>query len=158
MFVDFKFSTIKIQVSDYLTPRENSVFLFTSVSGFLSIQTGLTKLVLLVFCPAQRILPGIGTCYQLKAKSCCICLSIVVSKCIFSFWQLRFITISRKYLLTISSGLKPFLNYGDEFLDKTFLNVTFWKYKSYCADLQLRLWISIITNYSGFMCEQQLSV
>ena len=66
MFVDFKFSTIKIQVSDYLTPRENSVFLFTSVSGFLSIQTGLTKLVLLVFCPAQRILPGIGTWCQLK--------------------------------------------------------------------------------------------
>ena len=66
MFVDFKFSTIKIQVSDYLTPEENSIFLFTSSSGFLSIQTGLTKLVWLVFCLAQRILPGIGTWCQLK--------------------------------------------------------------------------------------------
>ena len=27
MFVDFKFSTFKIQVSDYLDPKENSVFL-----------------------------------------------------------------------------------------------------------------------------------
>ena len=42
----------------------------------------------------------------------------------------------------MSSGLKPFLSYWDEFLDKTFL-----KYKSYCADLQLRLWISTTTNY-----------
>ena len=58
----------------------------------------------------------------------------------------------------MSSGLKPFLSYCDEFSDKTFLNVKFLKYKSYCAYLQLRLWISIITNYSGFMCEQQLSV
>ena len=47
----------------------------------------------------------------------------------------------------MSSGLKPFLSYWDEFLDKTFLNVTFLKYKSYCAYLQLRLWISTITNY-----------
>ena len=47
----------------------------------------------------------------------------------------------------MSSGLKPFLSYWDEFLDKTFLNVTFLKYKSYCADLQLRLWISTTTNY-----------
>ena len=47
----------------------------------------------------------------------------------------------------MSSGLKPFLSYCDEFSDKTFLNVKFLKYKSYCAYLQLRLWISIITNY-----------
>ena len=47
----------------------------------------------------------------------------------------------------MSSGLKPVLSYYDEFLDKTFLNVTFLKYKSYCAYLQLRLWISTITNY-----------
>ena len=47
----------------------------------------------------------------------------------------------------MSSELKPFLSYCDELLDKTFLNVTFLKYKSYCACLQLRLWISTITNY-----------
>ena len=29
MFVDFKFSTFKIQVSDYLDPKENSVFQFS---------------------------------------------------------------------------------------------------------------------------------
>ena len=65
----------------------------------------------------------------------------------FRFGNCALCTISRKYLLTMSSGLKPFLSYCDEFLDKTFLNVTFLKYKSYCAYLQLRLWISTITNY-----------
>ena len=65
----------------------------------------------------------------------------------FRFGNCALCTISRKYLLTMSSGLKPFLSYWDEFLDKTFLNVTFLKYKSYCAYLQLRLWISTITNY-----------
>ena len=65
----------------------------------------------------------------------------------FRFGNCALCTISRRYLLTMSSGLKPFLSYCDEFLDKTFLNVTFLKYKSYCAYLQLRLWISTITNY-----------
>ena len=36
MFVDFRVSTFKIQISDYLSSMENSVFLFTSVSGFFS--------------------------------------------------------------------------------------------------------------------------
>ena len=65
----------------------------------------------------------------------------------FRFGNCALCIISRKYLLTMSSGLRPFLSYCDEFLDKTFLNVTFLKYKSYCAYLQLRLWISTITNY-----------
>ena len=43
----------------------------------------------------------------------------------FRFGNCALCTISRKYLLTMSSGLKPFLSYCDEFLDKTFLNVTF---------------------------------
>ena len=42
MFVDFKFSTFKIQVSDYLDPKENSVFQF-SVANFYSIKPGLTN-------------------------------------------------------------------------------------------------------------------
>ena len=65
----------------------------------------------------------------------------------FRFGNCALCPISRKYLLTMSSGLRPFLSYCDEFLDKTFSNVTFLKYKSYCAYLQLRLWISTITNY-----------
>ena len=55
----------------------------------------------------------------------------------FRFGNCALCTISRKYLLTMSSGLKPFLSYCDEFLDKPFLNVTFLKCKSYCAYLQL---------------------
>ena len=46
MFVDFKFSTFKIQVSDYLDPKENSVFQF-SVANFYSVKPGLTKHVCL---------------------------------------------------------------------------------------------------------------
>ena len=46
MFVDFKFSTFKIQVSDYLDPKENSVFQF-SVANFLSVKPGVTKHVCL---------------------------------------------------------------------------------------------------------------
>ena len=37
--VDFKCSTLKIQVSDYLNPMENSLFLF-SVSDFPSVKPG----------------------------------------------------------------------------------------------------------------------
>ena len=49
MFVDFKFSTLKIQVSDGLKPLENSVLQF-SVSDFHSqtVKLGLNKHVLLV--------------------------------------------------------------------------------------------------------------
>ena len=46
MFVDFKFSTLKIQLSDYLKPMENSVFQF---SVFHSVKPGLSKRVLLVW-------------------------------------------------------------------------------------------------------------
>ena len=45
MFVDFKFSTLKIQLSDYLKPMENSVFQF---SVFHSVKPGLSKQVLLM--------------------------------------------------------------------------------------------------------------
>ena len=42
MFVDFKCSTLNIQVRDYLNPMENSVPRF-SVSCFHSVKSGLTK-------------------------------------------------------------------------------------------------------------------
>ena len=42
MFVDFKRSTLNIQVRDYLNPMENSVPRF-SVSCFHSVKSGLTK-------------------------------------------------------------------------------------------------------------------
>ena len=45
MFVDFKFSTVKAQVSVYLNPMSNSVFQF---SDFHSVKPGLTKHGLLV--------------------------------------------------------------------------------------------------------------
>lgn len=47
MFVDLKFSTFEIKVSDYLKPKENSVFQF-SFSDFHSVKPGVTKHVLLV--------------------------------------------------------------------------------------------------------------
>lgn len=46
MLVLFKSSTLKLQVSDYLRPTENSIF--SSVSDFHSDKTSLTKHVLLV--------------------------------------------------------------------------------------------------------------
>ena len=48
IFVDIKFNTLKIQVSDYLKPMENSVFKF-SVSHFHWVKPVLTKFVLLVW-------------------------------------------------------------------------------------------------------------
>ena len=42
MFVNFKFSTMKTQVSVYLNPMWNSVFQF-SVADFRSVKPGLTK-------------------------------------------------------------------------------------------------------------------
>ena len=51
MFVDFKRSTLKIPVSDYLKPMENSVFQF-SISDSHSVKLGLTQHVfMLIFNP-----------------------------------------------------------------------------------------------------------
>ena len=44
MFVDVKFSTLKIYVNEYLKLIGNSVFHF-SVSDFLSVSPGLTKCI-----------------------------------------------------------------------------------------------------------------
>lgn len=46
MLVHFKSSTLKLKVSDYLRPTENSIF--SSVSDFHSDKPSLTKHVLLV--------------------------------------------------------------------------------------------------------------
>ena len=46
MLVHFKSSTLKLQVSDYLSPTENSIF--SSVSDFHSDKPSLTKHGLLV--------------------------------------------------------------------------------------------------------------
>lgn len=46
MLVHFKSTTLKLQVSDYLSPTENSIF--SSVSDFHSDKPSLTKHVLLV--------------------------------------------------------------------------------------------------------------
>lgn len=46
MLLHFKSSTLKLQVSDYLNPTENSIF--SSVSDFHSDKPSLTKHVLLV--------------------------------------------------------------------------------------------------------------
>lgn len=46
MFVELIFSTLKIQVGDYLNPMENPVFQFP-VSAFHSVKPGLKKHVLL---------------------------------------------------------------------------------------------------------------
>ena len=47
MFVNFKFSTLKIQVIAYLKPKGNSVVQL-SISDYHSVKPSLTKHVLLV--------------------------------------------------------------------------------------------------------------
>ena len=47
ILVDFKFSTLKIQGTNHLNPKQNSLFPF-SISDFHSAKLSLTKNVLLV--------------------------------------------------------------------------------------------------------------
>ena len=47
MLVDFKYNILKMQISDCMNSMENSVFQ-PSLSGFHSVEPGLTKNVLLM--------------------------------------------------------------------------------------------------------------